>query len=88
MSRNTQAYNTLKDLLTNICHLRHDEIALMMECIFRHLNNDDDDSANINHGLNQQAIKVKTKRRFKTIKTFFLSRNHLIFYIGLLIIIF
>jgi hypothetical protein len=61
MSRNNQAYQTLKDLLTNNCHLRHDELALIMEYIFRHLNRDEDDSIN---SLHQQAIKVFKKKEF------------------------
>jgi hypothetical protein len=62
MSRNNQAYLILKELLTNNCHLRHDEIALIMEYIFRHLNRDDDDAnTNLNHTLNQQTIKVTKK---------------------------
>jgi hypothetical protein len=60
MSRNNQAYLILKELLTNNCHLRHDEIALIMEYIFRHLNRDDDDAIN---SLHQQAIKVFLKKR-------------------------
>jgi hypothetical protein len=59
MSRNNQAYQTLKDLLTNNCHLRHDELVLIMEYIFRHLNRDDDDATNLNQSLHQQALKVK-----------------------------
>jgi hypothetical protein len=66
MSRNSQAYHTLKDLLTTNCHLRHDELASIMEYIFRHLNRDDDDGVNTNpnHNLNQQTIKVKEKMFF------------------------
>jgi hypothetical protein len=59
MSRNHQAYVTLKELLTINCHLRHDELASIMECIFRHLNHEDEDAINLNHGLNQQALKVR-----------------------------
>ncbi|CAF1089887.1 unnamed protein product [Rotaria sordida] len=57
MSRNIQAYQTLKELITNNCHLRNDELASILECIFRHLNHDDDDATSLNHGLNQAAIK-------------------------------
>ena len=59
MSRNTHAYHTLKDSMINNCHLRHDELALILETIFRHLNRDDEDTTSLNHGLNQTAIKVK-----------------------------
>lgn len=62
MSRSNQAYNTLKDLLTNHCHLRCDELSIIFESIFRHLNRDDDDTAaasNINHSLNQVTIRVR-----------------------------
>ncbi len=68
MSRINQAYHTLKELLTNTnCHLRHDELALILEYIFRHLNRDDDDNntTNLNHGLHQQTIKVKRKYFYK-----------------------
>lgn len=60
MSRNNQAYYILKELLINNCHLRHDELALIMEYIFRQLNRDDDEITinNLTPGLNQQAIKV------------------------------
>ncbi|CAF0735593.1 unnamed protein product [Rotaria sp. Silwood1] len=57
MSRNTQAYQTLKESITNNCHLRNDELACILECIFRHLNRDDDDPTSLNRGLNQTAIK-------------------------------
>ncbi|CAF4868146.1 unnamed protein product, partial [Rotaria sp. Silwood1] len=57
MSRNTQAYQTLKESITNNCRLRNDELACILECIFRHLNRDDDDPTSLNRGLNQTAIK-------------------------------
>ena len=62
MSRSNQAYNTLRDLLTNHCHLRYDELSIILESIFRHLNRDDDDTAtasNVNHSLNQVTIRVR-----------------------------
>ena len=61
ISRNNEAYQILKDLLTNNCHLRYDELAIIMENIFRHLNRDDDDNnnTNSNQNLSQQTIKVK-----------------------------
>lgn len=76
MSRNNQAYGTLKELLTTNCHLRHDELTLIMEFIFGHLNRDDDDTTtNPNLGLNQQGIKVKNKNIFHLISNiiFFLE---------------
>lgn len=60
MSRNTQAYNTLKDLLTLHGQLRHDELYLLFETIFRHLNRDDDDTnPNPSHQLSQSTIRVR-----------------------------
>lgn len=62
MSRNTQAYNTLKDLLTAHGQLRHDELFLLLETIFRHLNRDDDDTnSQIEQPLSQWAIRVSRK---------------------------
>jgi hypothetical protein len=71
MSRNHQACHTLKELLTTHCHLRHDEIALIMEYIFHHLNHDDDDANNLNHGLNQSTIKVKFIKENKILFRYF-----------------
>lgn len=66
LSRNTDAYQTLKDLLTNNCHLRYDELTLILENIFRFLNRDEDETTitttttNINpRSPHQQPIKVK-----------------------------
>ncbi|UJR33733.1 hypothetical protein I4U23_021160 [Adineta vaga] len=57
LSRHNQANIVLKDLLTNLCHLRYDEISLIMEHIFEYLNRDDDDTSNPNRALYQQSIK-------------------------------
>jgi len=58
MSRNAQASNTLKDLLTIHIQLRHDELYLLFETIFRHLNRDDDDTnPDSDHQLNQMSIR-------------------------------
>lgn len=60
LTRNSQAYHTLKDLLTNSCHLRSDELALILEFIFRYLNRDEDETTNNgNHHHHQQPIKVE-----------------------------
>ena len=59
MSRNNHAYSIFKDLITSTCHLRNDELLLIMSCIFRHLNRDDeDDGPNATQTLKQHAIKV------------------------------
>lgn len=60
MSRNTQAYNVLRESLTLNCYLRYDEVSLILENIFRQLNQEDDDSAsNAHHSLNQSAVRVR-----------------------------
>lgn len=64
LSRNADAYQTLKDLFTNNCHLRYDELNLILENIFRFLNRDEDETAatavNTSHrSPHQQPIKVE-----------------------------
>ena len=59
MSRNIQASHTLKEVLTHKCRLRNDELALLMEIIFRHLKCDDDDATSLSQNLKQTAIKVR-----------------------------
>ena len=84
MSRHVQAYNTLKDLLTLHGQLRHDELYLLFESIFRHLNRDDDDNnSNFDQQLNQLTIRVKfvskcNENRIESNR----FRNHLIFFLG------
>lgn len=73
MSRNNQAYQILKDLVTNHCHLRCDEIYLIMEFIFRHLNHDEDDTTDLNQASYQQTIKVRKRKK---------TRNQLIKFIS------
>lgn len=83
MSRNVQAANTLKDLLTIHIQLRHDELYLLFETIFRHLNRDDDDTnPNFDHQLNQMSIRVETKTKTMTISLKFSFRNRSIFFAG------
>ncbi len=57
MSRNSSAYHILKESITHNCHLRNDELTAILECIFRHLNRDDD-GTNFNETLSQTGIKV------------------------------
>ena len=60
MSRNNHAYSIFKDLVTSTCHLRNDELSLILSCIFRHLNRDGgDDGPNATHALKQHATKVR-----------------------------
>ncbi|CAF5127308.1 unnamed protein product [Rotaria magnacalcarata] len=61
MSRNPQAYETLKACLTNNCHLRNDELTSILEYIFRYLNPDDDDAKVIKNCFNTIPIKVNIK---------------------------
>jgi hypothetical protein len=42
-----------------------------MEYIFHHLNHDDDDANNLNHGLNQSTIKVKFIKENKILFRYF-----------------
>ena len=58
MSRNAQAYQTLKVCLTTNCHLRNDELAMILEYMFRHLNHNYDDSTAANNNVNLTPIIV------------------------------
>ncbi|CAF0748109.1 unnamed protein product [Adineta ricciae] len=57
MSRNNHANQILRELFTNICHLRYDEISVVVEHIFEYLNHDEDDALNLNRNLYQQSIR-------------------------------
>ena len=63
MSRNNHANQILKELFTNHCHLRYDEISVIVEQIFKYLNHDEDDASNLNRNLYQLSIKVKLFER-------------------------
>jgi hypothetical protein len=57
MIRDNLVNRVLEDLLTVSCHLRYDEVNLIMERIFDYLNRDDD-TTNLNGRLYQQSITV------------------------------